>query len=52
MRSLKHSERLLRTRRTRLCRRLHLQHVEADGLGERAALADGDDVTVLDQKGW
>lgn len=27
--------------------RLDLEDVEADGLGERAALADGDDVAVL-----
>ena len=27
-------------------------NVEADGLGERAALADGDDITDLDTEGW
>lgn len=35
-----------------LGRGLDLEHVEAHGLGERAALADGHDVTLLDAERW
>eukprot|EP00444_Apocalathium_aciculiferum_P026535 CAMPEP_0183427040 /NCGR_PEP_ID=MMETSP0370-20130417/40050_1 /TAXON_ID=268820 /ORGANISM="Peridinium aciculiferum, Strain PAER-2" /LENGTH=195 /DNA_ID=CAMNT_0025611539 /DNA_START=22 /DNA_END=607 /DNA_ORIENTATION=- len=31
---------------------LHLEDVEPDGLGERATLTDGDDVSFLRLKGW
>ena len=46
-----HTERLLGTHRASLCRSLHLQHVEAHSLRQRSALANGDNIAILDKEG-
>jgi len=48
---LEQTEGLLGGGTVALTARLHVQHVEAHGLGQGAALADGDDITLLHAEG-